>query len=67
MDQQALSARDPEIGLRAVVSLRRLTERMEAIQVTNARRQGWTWAQIAERLGVSKQAAHQKYRHLEEE
>lgn len=67
MDEQRLADADPAVGLRAVVALHRLAERMEAIQVANARRQGWSWAQIAEVLGVTKQAVHQKYRDMEVE
>jgi len=29
--------------------------------VANARQHGWSWQDIAEVLGVSKQAVHQKY------
>ena len=65
MDETRLASADPEIGLRAVVALQRLTERMEAIQVANARRRGWSWARIADELGVTKQAVHQKYRDQE--
>ena len=57
----AAGSPDPEVGLRAVLALRRLLERLEAIQVTNAREQGWSWQAIAEALEVSKQAVHQKY------
>lgn len=53
---------DPTVGLRAVSALRRLLERLEAAQVRNARRQGWTWQQIATALGVTRQAAHKKYK-----
>jgi DNA-directed RNA polymerase specialized sigma24 family protein len=52
---------DPEIGLRAVASLRGLVEAVEELQVGRARELGWSWQQIAERLGVSRQAVHQKY------
>lgn len=52
---------DPEVGLRAVHALRTLLERLEDIQVTNARSQNWSWQEIAEALGVSKQAVHQKH------
>ncbi|GAB3566364.1 helix-turn-helix domain-containing protein [Spelaeicoccus albus] len=52
---------DPAIGLRAVLALRRLHERLEAVQVSNARRQGWSWQAIADSLEVSKQAVHKKY------
>ncbi|WP_406266814.1 helix-turn-helix domain-containing protein [Nocardia sp. NBC_00881] len=57
----AAGSPDPKVGLRAVLALRRLLERLEAIQVTNAREQGWSWQAIAEALEVSKQAVHQKY------
>lgn len=52
---------DPAIGLRAVAALRRLTEQLEDLQVGTARSQGWSWAQIAAALGVSKQAVHKKH------
>jgi DNA-directed RNA polymerase specialized sigma24 family protein len=57
----ASGARDPDIGLRAVAALRRLLERLETVQVRNARNQGWSWQEIAEALGVSRQAVHKKY------
>jgi DNA-directed RNA polymerase specialized sigma24 family protein len=56
----AVSA-DPAVGLRAVRALQRLQERLEAIHVSNAREQGWSWQAIADALGVSRQAVHQKY------
>jgi DNA-directed RNA polymerase specialized sigma24 family protein len=52
---------DPAVGLRAVRALQRLQERLEAINVANAREQGWSWQAIADALGVSRQAVHQKY------
>jgi hypothetical protein len=58
--EQATST-NPHVGLRSVRALRDLAERLEALQVTNAREQGWTWQQIAAALGVSKQAVHKKY------
>jgi hypothetical protein len=57
----ATNSRDPEIGLRAVAALRGLLEVLEALQVDNARASGWSWQQIASRLGVTKQAVHQKH------
>lgn len=53
--------RDPRVGLRAVAALRRLLERLEAVQVRSARHQGWSWQEIADALGVSRQAAHKKH------
>jgi hypothetical protein len=57
----ATGSQDPEIGLRAVAALRGLLEVLEALQVDNARANGWSWQDIAGRLGVSKQAVHQKH------
>jgi DNA-directed RNA polymerase specialized sigma24 family protein len=52
---------DPRVGLEAVVALRRTLEALEAAQVENAFVAGWSWARIAEVLGVSKQAVHKKH------
>jgi hypothetical protein len=57
----ATASQDPEVGLRAVAALRGLAEVLEALQVDNARAKGWSWQDIASRLGVSKQAVHQKH------
>jgi hypothetical protein len=56
-----LDSKDPRVGLRAVSALRRLLEELEALQVTNARSQGWSWQDIAAELGVSRQAVHKKH------
>jgi hypothetical protein len=55
------SGADPRVGLKAASALRRLAETLEAAQVANARRQGWSWQDIGELLGVSRQAVHQKH------
>jgi DNA-binding NarL/FixJ family response regulator len=52
---------DPDVGLRAVAALRQLAERLEIVQVESARRRGWSWQEIARRLGVTKQTVHRKY------
>jgi hypothetical protein len=57
----AADSPDPRTGLRAVAALRRLLEQLEALQVDNARQHGWSWQEIAEVLGVSRQAAHKKH------
>lgn len=59
----AAAAASPDVrtGLRAVRALRTLSETLETVQVDNARGQGWSWQDIAEALGVSKQAVHQKH------
>ena len=41
--------------------MRRTLEALEAAQVENAFVAGWSWAGIAEVLGVSKQAVHKKH------
>ncbi|HKF32511.1 MAG TPA: helix-turn-helix domain-containing protein [Jatrophihabitantaceae bacterium] len=58
---EGAAGQDPDVGLRAVAALRTLTERLELLQVGNARKLGWSWQQIADRLGVSKQTVHRKY------
>ncbi len=55
------TSQDPDAGLRAVAAMRQLVERLEALQVDNARRSGWSWQQIGQALGVSKQAVHKKH------
>lgn len=57
----AASSTDPAVGLRAVLALRRLLESLEALQVDNARVRGWSWQDIADALGVSRQAVHKKH------
>jgi hypothetical protein len=57
----ATGSQDPEVGLAAVAALRGLVEVLEALQVENARANGWSWQRIAARLGVTKQAVHKKY------
>ncbi|WP_284742754.1 helix-turn-helix domain-containing protein [Amycolatopsis sp. RTGN1] len=59
---RAVRSADPDVALRAVARLRRLAEGLEADQVALARRAGWSWQDIAERLGVTKQTVHRKYR-----
>jgi hypothetical protein len=52
---------DPAVGLRAVGALRRLAEGLEARSVQLARDRGWSWEQIGDALGVSRQSVHAKY------
>ncbi|MEV0146777.1 MULTISPECIES: hypothetical protein [unclassified Nonomuraea] len=49
------------LALRATTALRHEIERMEVVQVRRARVAGLPWAQIADVIGVSKQAVHKKY------
>lgn len=55
------TSKDPGVGLRAVAALRRLVEQLEDLQVQHARARGWSWADIAVVIGVSKQAVHKKH------
>ncbi|ASN51502.1 MULTISPECIES: helix-turn-helix domain-containing protein [Sinomonas] len=65
MDDQQLSrsldSDDPAVGLRAVGALHRLAEVTEARYVALARERGWTWEQIGDALGVSRQSVHVKH------
>lgn len=56
-----LSSDDPAIGLRASLALHRLAERVEANQVASAREKSWSWQQIGDALGVTRQSVHTKY------
>lgn len=58
---EGAGSHDPDVGLRAVSSLRVLTEQLEVLQVDNARALGWSWQDIASRLGVTKQTVHRKH------
>jgi hypothetical protein len=57
----AATSESPAVGLRAALALRRLAERVEANQVAVARRQGWSWQQIGDALGVTRQSVHTKH------
>ncbi len=57
----AVRSHDPETGLRAVSALRRLADQLEERHVASARRRGWSWEQIGDALGISRQAAHKKH------
>jgi CRP-like cAMP-binding protein len=61
---EGAASNDPDVGLRAVAALRALAERLELLQVQQARKLGWSWQDIASRLGVTKQTVHRKYGRL---
>jgi CRP-like cAMP-binding protein len=58
---EGAASSDPDIGLRVVAALRALAERLELLQVQQARELGWSWQDIASHLGVTKQTVHRKY------
>ena len=53
---------DPADGLRAASLLRKLAEQIESRHVIAARVAGWSWQEIGDALGVSRQAVHKKHR-----
>ena len=52
---------EPADDLAAAVALRRLADRLEDAAVERALRDGWSWAKVAEALGVTRQAVHKKH------
>jgi biotin operon repressor len=48
-------------GLAAVVALRKLADQLEDVEVERAMKDGWSWSQVAEALGVTRQAVHKKH------
>jgi hypothetical protein len=58
---EAIGSEDPAQGLRATLALHRIAERVEAHQVAVARGQGWSWQQIGDALGITRQSVHAKY------
>ena len=61
MARVAADVSDPRSGLRAIASLRVLADRLELAQVEAALRTGMSWQEVADALGVSRQAVHKKY------
>jgi DNA-directed RNA polymerase specialized sigma24 family protein len=48
-------------SLAAVVALRELADRLEDAAVERAMTDGWSWSEVAEALGVTRQAVHKKH------
>ncbi len=61
---EELTRGDVTQRLEAAARLRHASEALVAELVALARHEGSTWADIGETLGVSTQAAHQKYRYI---
>lgn len=55
------SERDIADRLASVAALRIEADRIEVAAVKAALRSGWFWSQVAEALGVTRQAAHKKH------
>lgn len=60
----AVADEHPGEGLKAIAALRRLLDRLERLHVGNARNQGWSWQEIANALGVTRQTVHRKHRKI---
>jgi predicted ArsR family transcriptional regulator len=58
---QKPALRPPADALAAAVALRRLADRIEDVAVEQAMRSGWSWPEVAEALGVTRQAVHKKH------
>ena len=59
--ETAASTSDPREGLRMVVALHRLADRLEDLHVARARERGMSWADIAVELQVTRQTVHKKH------
>ncbi len=60
-DLEIPTSLEPADGLAAVAALRRLADQLEDAAVERAMRTGWSWPQVAEALGVTRQAVHKKH------
>jgi len=61
MEQVSATPPDPDDALAGARALRLLADQIEEDAVASAIRSGWTWAEIAEAMGVSRQAAHKRF------
>ena len=61
IDTQLTIPDDPADALAAVGALRRLADRVEDIAVERAVADGWSFAQTAGALGVTRQAVQKKH------
>jgi hypothetical protein len=57
----AAEREQPGRALSAIMELRRRLDELEEFHVENARGHGWSWSEIAQPLGVTRQAVHSKY------
>src|ERR1700733_13287128 len=55
---------DPEVALRALTALRQELDATEPELVQRALQAGASWSRIARAIGITKQAAHRKYRYV---
>src|SRR4051794_9628068 len=62
--ERTLTDPDPTASLTALTALRCELEELERTHVARALREGQTFTAIAKPLGISRQAAHRRYRNL---
>jgi transposase-like protein len=62
--EHALHAPEPDASLRALKALRGELETFERVQVWRALESGSSFGDVARALGISRQAAHRRYREL---
>jgi hypothetical protein len=62
--EHAVRASDPEVALHALSALRRELDAFERVQAWRALDAGNSYGSVARALGISRQAAHRRYREL---
>ena len=62
--EHAVRASDPEVALHALTALRRELDAFERVQAWRALDAGSSYGSVARALGISRQAAHRRYRDL---
>jgi transposase-like protein len=62
--REVVQITDPDTALRALTALRQELDATEPELVLRALQGGASWSQVARALGITKQAAHRKYRYL---
>ena len=51
----------PDAGMAAVALLKDLLDEERLVQVGEARRAGWSWADVGDAFGVTPQAVHSRF------
>ena len=59
--RRAARERDPKAALQALTALRKRLAELEALRFSAAVQAGLSWAEIGRALGISRQAAHNRY------
>jgi transposase-like protein len=62
--EHAVRASEPEVALHALSALRRELDAFERVQAWRALEAGSSYGSVARALGISRQAAHRRYREL---